>query len=474
MCDDLYKLEGTVMIPDNKKAEFNRYILQILDVCGIRKTERTELDGRVLTVVRRPTPDGQGIVSFDYSIFEKKKRKTATYNTNTCELVTPDRGYSEFGVVMNMIMVMQEAYSAEHCYFMYKDEPCPVDAYAVLIRSVLGIRLEFSNRAKLWDMLLYLKNTVEYQNVTSEIVWHAYSFDFCDFIAEQFLAVLDIDSEKLTVPDEPFKGEKADIKDAPKASLKYYVHQIMLEVIKNGEQESLDSFLRELLNADMQKRQELTGNSQYGLIAETSLYVLPSVIVHAYALAIQHNFWDVWKKLGITGYSEIITKKRTAGSAQYKEDKKELSFYKAIQRDYEDEFIEFWEDGDLYFSGNMKERLSDWKEHFKETRPEENFRMEPFLAQIIIDLDQDWGCRLADQEFITEFMEHREDDNYKRAILFYRELMDQDIRYFPELTRKQAIQWVLRNNRNPFEFTAMSAFQSLLINHRHRYEILGF
>lgn len=100
--------------------------------------------------------------------------------------------------------------------------------------------------------------------------------------------------------------------------------------------------------------------------------------------------------------------------------------------------------------------------------------MEPFLAQIVKELDQDWGCRLVDQEFITEFMEHREDDNYKRALLFYRELMDQDIRYFPELTRKQAIQWVLRNNRDPFEFTAMSAFQSLLINHRHRYEILGF
>ena len=76
MRDDLYRLEGTVMIPDNKKDEFNRYILQILDACGIRKTERIELDGRPITVVRRPEPDGQGIVSFDYSIFEKKKRKT--------------------------------------------------------------------------------------------------------------------------------------------------------------------------------------------------------------------------------------------------------------------------------------------------------------------------------------------------------------------------------------------------------------
>lgn len=328
MRDDLYRLEGTVMIPDNKKDEFNRYILQILDACGIRKTERIELDGRPITVVRRPEPDGQGIVSFDYSIFEKKKRKTAAYNTNTCELTAPDRGYAEFGVVMNMVMVMQEAYSAEHCYFMYEDGPCPVETYAVLIRSVLGIRLEFSNRAKLWDMLLYLKNTAEYQNVTSEMVWRAYSFDFCEFIAEQFIAAFDIDSEKLTVPEEPFKGEKADIKNAPKAKLEYYVYQIMLGAIENGEKESLEIFLRGLLDADMQKRQELTGDSQYGLIAETSLYVLPSVIVHAYALAIQHNFWDVWKKMGITGYSEVITKKRTTGEVQGKEDKNIFRFIK--------------------------------------------------------------------------------------------------------------------------------------------------
>ena len=474
MRDDLYKLEGIVRIPDNKKAEFNRYILQILDVCGIRKTERTELDGRTITVVRRPSPDGQVIVNFDYSIFEKKKRETAAYNTNTCELIVPDRGYAEFGVVMNMIMVMQEAYSAGHCYFMCKDGACPVEAYAVLIRSVLGVELEFSNRAKLWDMLLYLKNTERYQDITSEMVWRAYPFDFCDFIEEQFIAAFDIDSPKLTVPEEPFKGEKADIKDAPQAKLKYYVYQIMLEAIEKGEKESLDIFLRELLDADIQKRQELAESSQYGLIAETSLYVLPSVIVRAYALTLQHDFWDVWKKMGITGYSEITTKERTAGSVHDKEDKKYLSFYKAIQRDNEDEFIEFWEDGNLRFSDNMKERLADWKKHFRETRLEEDFRMEPFLAQIVIDLKQDWGCRLTDQEFITEFMEHREDDDYKRALLFYRELMDQDTRYFPELTRKQAIQWVLRNNRDRFEFTAMSAFQSLLINHRHRYEILGF
>lgn len=102
MRDDAYRLEGTVRIPEDIKDEFNEYILQILDKCGIRKTEKMELGGQTVTVVRQPMPDEQGIVRFDYSIFEKSRRETAEYNLNTCELKVPDRGYKEFAIVMNI------------------------------------------------------------------------------------------------------------------------------------------------------------------------------------------------------------------------------------------------------------------------------------------------------------------------------------------------------------------------------------
>lgn len=354
MSNDIYKLAGNMTIPEDKKAEFNRYVLRILDLCRIRKTENIELGEQTITVVRRPEPDEDGIVSFDYSIFEKKIRETSTYNMNTCELIVPDRGNGEFAVVMNVIMVMQESYSETPCYFMYKNEPCSVKAYAVLIKSMIGIRLKFTHRARMWDMLLYLKNTEEYQNITSKMVW------------------------------------------------------------------------------------------------------------------------DAWKNLDIKGYSEINTESSKIKAKLYLYDKFYLTYYKAIERGYEDECIEFWDNENLNLSDNMKECLSEWKEDFKKTKLEEDFDMEIYLARIVVDLKRDWNCRLVDKEFITEFMEHKEDVNYKRALLLYRKFMDQDTLYFPELTRKQAIQWVIRNNRNKFDFTAMSALQSLLINHKRRYEILGF
>lgn len=474
MSNDIYKLAGNMTIPEDKKAEFNRYALRILDLCGIRKTENIELGEQTITVVRRPEPDEDGIVSFDYSIFEKKIRETSTYNMNTCELIVPDRGNGEFAVVMNVIMVMQESYSETPCYFMYKNEPCSVKAYAVLIKSMIGIRLKFTHRARMWDMLLYLKNTEEYQNITSKMVWDAYSDIYCDLIPEQFIAAFDIDSEELDVPEEPFKGEMKDIKNASEWNLKYYAYQIMEKMIENEEKESLECFLRELLDSDLQKRRELAEDTKYGVIAEISLYVLPSIIVYGYAFATHQSFWDAWKNLDIKGYSEINTESSKIKAKLYLYDKFYLTYYKAIERDYEDECIEFWDNENLNLSDNMKECLSEWKEDFKKTKLEEDFDMEIFLARMVVDLKRDWNCRLVDKEFITEFMEHKEDVNYKRALLLYRKFMDQDTLYFPELTRKQAIQWVIRNNRNKFDYTAMSALQSLLINHKRRYEILGF
>lgn len=491
MRDDVYKLAGTVSIPEDKKAEFNRYILQILEKCGIRKTERIALGGQMITVVRHPIPDEGNIVHFDYSIFEKKKRKTSFYNMNTCELMARDRGYNEFGVVMNMIMVMQESYSEERCYFMCEDKPCSVETYALMIREVLGISLKFPRRSEMWDMLLFFKNTREYHSVTSEMIWNSFSSGFCNFIPEQFFAAFSVDSEVTKDLKKSFKGKDSGIEETPQEKILYYVYQNMIKCIEKNGREFLEDFLRKLLDADLQKRQKLTEDMKYGTIAAVSLYVLPPVIVLGYALAVQQDFWDVWKKLGIKGYSEIIAENNKEKIDTCKEDKRSFPFYKAIRRDYEDEFIEFWKDGSPCFSDDMKKCLSDWRSDFTEISLEESFDMEASLTQIVTELDQYCGCRLADQEFITEFLKHREDDNYKRALLLYKKFIDKNLQhfliqarlpvhaemsggYFWEWIKKKTIRRAIRNNRYQFELIAMSAFQSLLINHRRRYEILGF
>ena len=74
MNDNRYCLAGKVNIPAEKRNEMNRHVLEILDKCGIRKTVEMTVSGKKVTVTAPARPNADGVVLFDYSIFEKKRR----------------------------------------------------------------------------------------------------------------------------------------------------------------------------------------------------------------------------------------------------------------------------------------------------------------------------------------------------------------------------------------------------------------
>lgn len=82
--DDKYKIVGTISIPEEKREEFNRNVEKVLDVFGIRQTEKRMVGDREITVLKKPEADEDGIVRFNYSMFEKRVREGDSYNTKTC------------------------------------------------------------------------------------------------------------------------------------------------------------------------------------------------------------------------------------------------------------------------------------------------------------------------------------------------------------------------------------------------------
>lgn len=74
MEDNRYWLAGKVNIPEEKKPEFNAYVMEILRRFGMRKRKEIDVAGGKITILAEPTPDENGFVSFDYSIFEMKNR----------------------------------------------------------------------------------------------------------------------------------------------------------------------------------------------------------------------------------------------------------------------------------------------------------------------------------------------------------------------------------------------------------------
>lgn len=470
MNDNRYCLAGKVNIPAEKRNEMNRHVLEILDKCGIRKTVEMTVSGKKVTVTAPARPNADGVVLFDYSIFEKKRRKISKYDMNTCELYVEDPGYSEFGIVMNMIMVLQEAYTNGGCYFIKSGKLYDAKIYLLLIQSVLGEKITLPGRTRMWEVYLFFRNSEEYKNITYTDLIEDYSENYGRLDMEQFLAVFEVENKKLIIPDEGKISCRNKIKSANPCSRIEYAYRVF-EGIKETEKAVMKSFLAELLNADFAKRKELSARQdEMGIIAELSLYVLPMRLVFAYTQAADMDFWETWESMGAKGYSDIINE---VDSKEDESDFRKIPFYKAIQRKDEDEFLEFWDGSNLLLSQDMKDCIRYWAEQMNGIRVPSVISAENLLAKIIARLERS-RCRYVDETFVTEFMEHGNEANHQKALILLQRLLDKGQEYFPELTGEQAEEWIIKDSRDSFDYIEISALVSLLTNKKQRNIIFGF
>lgn len=475
--DNLYHLEGQVSIPDERKAEFNKNVLDILRACGIRKLKKVEIAGKCIIVIREPEENEEGIVAFDYSIFENQRRQISFYDMNSCKLHIAEQGYNEFGMAINLIMTMQEAYSAEQCYLMRKDQICDVYGYALLIERTIGIKLSFPNRENIWDMLLFFKSSPAHKAITYKEIWDKFPLGYGQINLEQFIGCLLSDDSSAHRPEKRFEGGKSDLKYANIMQRVYYAYELLCRLsVEKGDGE-ISCFLKTLLEENLAEREKLAEQEDdFGLLAEISLYELPVCIVVAFAWAIGEEFWTTWFSLEVSGYKEIYTQtEKKPDEAEAKEEGARI-LYKAFRRSNEDEFLEFWDEKELYLSEDMRECLKEWKETYAEIDIEEAeaIQAEEYLADILLEMADIWSCRYMEDKTVRECVEHGNELSYKKALLMLRKMLDRIIWHFPELTAGQVKEWILPRWIDRWERTRISAYGSLLGNHKKRLEILGF
>jgi hypothetical protein len=354
---------------------------------------------------------------------------------------------------------------------MADDQPNKLYGTTLLVQSLLGIRLHFPGRRRIWDMALFFHDMPDYKMDPQAIYKDCPDeYDINDCF--EYLAVMDLDETQIMEPDHPFRGSKDEIKTAGRYPLWYYSYEVFQKILRIDKKDELQGFLKELLDSDLDQRRNIAlREDAYGLIAELSLYLPCPRIVKAYAVAVGQSFWDAWESLNSNGYSEII---RLPVEDIPEQEMKTISYYDIIQRENEDEFLEFWEDKELHLSGEMKKCMQSWKKDFSEIEDTDYTPTEMLLEELITELHDTWNCRYVDYEFVKEFMGHAADETYRKALLLWKKIIRSGCEYFPELTEKQAVQWLLKSMKDEFDLTEMSAFQSLLINHKHRLEILGF
>ena len=479
-----YRMAGKVDIPEDKKQEFNEYVMKILDRCGIRKRKEVNLGEKSVTILEKPKPDQNGIVSFDYSIFEQKKRERSTYNTNTCELYSTDREVSEYGLVMHCILMLQECYSNGSCIFMEDKKPIGniYYYYMNILRAILNKKIYNGGRGKIWDLLLLLKNTTNADLPLSESdIFSMLGDGYVDGYVpwEDFQMKSTVAAYLMT---EPPTGAETSITDRVQIpgseywAQAEYLYKIMAGAYQQDEN-SLEHFLKKLLQMQFADRKVFSeAEDAYGIMAELSLYVPPAGFVSMFALLKKKAFWDVWDDL-ITGdyYRDGIYKKDRKKELPDKCDP--LVSYIAIFRKNADEFLEFW-DGEnqlmsVLLSAEMKEQIQIWKKLIDRQEDQPELPVESYLSAILADLETEWSCRYIDETFVEKILSNKSSPVWRKVLLVLRKMVDDGIELFPELDRKMAVFW-LQTYRTSFDKKAIAAYCSLMENDAARYQIFGF
>lgn len=473
MDESRYWLAGKVNVPEEEKPEFNAYVMEILSRFGMRKRKEVNIAGNKITILGKPVPDENGIVSFDYSIFEKKKRDISTYDTNTCELHSVDRGENEYGLAMNCILLLQECYSNGSCFFMEKKKPVDVYAYMCLLSTILNKKIYNNGREKIWDMLLLLRKTPGVDLPSGRDIFRfVFPFGFAQLEDFQFLSMLSVYDTKPPETDENSITDRMQIPKATYVSKRDYLYRIVAGEYQN-DKKKLEDYLEKLLPLSLPNRKRLAeAEDNLGIIAELSLYVPPTCIVNAFAVLEEKPFWDAWDELiAENAYTDIacINEKNEKLSEKWGR----VSFHKIIFREDEDEFLEFWDGENLMLSDEMKEHIRMWKKLIDEQEDHPDLQVKLYLGETLAYIEKEWSCRYIDEVFIEKILDHQDNPTWRRVLLVLRRIVDHGIELFPEMNRKMAVLW-LESSRMPFDATEIAAFCSLMENDAARQRIFGF
>ena len=470
MSEPKYWLVGKVSVPEEEKAELNSAVLEVLNLCGIRKKKEITLAGKPITVLERPSVDENGIVEFDYSIFEKKSRICSTYDTKSCTLETREQGYSEFGVTMNLIMVLIECYCEGSCYFMIDRELVRIRGYLVLISTLLQRKIKANSRGKLWDILRFMRKHPECNMPKLREILFNLPWDYADLDFQQLRAGLVIEDLEISSTEDVIT-ERGQITGASHKAKMDYLNKAM-SIEYSEDRAALFQYLKKLLELPMDQRKEVAAaDDNFGVIAELSLYMLPPCVVVAFSILDHADFWETWDALAIDGYRDAIDEPRE--NQEKDEPIQRLDFYKQIQREDQDEFLEFWDDENLNLSDSMKKRIQSWKELWESTQDDPVLDVESEMADLLTAMEHDWSCRYADAAFVELMIQNKDASEWRRSLRALRQIVDKGLKLFPELDRKTAIKWV-KTYLGQFDMIAMAAFCSLMANETQRNRIFGF
>ena len=473
MADTHYRLIGEPKIPEDKREEVNQAVLRILHYCGIRKENKVQAGTGEFTVVEKPVPDADGMITFDYSIYENRMYEPCTYDTKTCAINVKKCGLSEYGLVINMLYTLLESYGNGSCYFVADRHLSTVSAYMAMTSTVLGKKLINTARGNVFDVIHFTADHPDCDMVSSDQLLDDDIFDYTDVdqvqLCQSIISEIQSDSK---AKKKKICIEKSRIRQARIELRTNYMYQTLHELYQKNKEE-LWQYLKVLLDADLNTRKKMAEDeSAYGILAELSLYLYPAHFICEFAEITHQKFWDCWNRTGIHGYSDCMNDHDSITRCD-KTHYIHIPFSKAICRKNEDEWLEYWDGDENVLSDDMIACIDSWKQIFETTEDIPDMNVESRLSELLRSYNSNFFRVPLEKTFVDRIKENADDERWRRLLLTVCKVLFAGADQFLELD-SYLVFCLLDEYRDDTITDHTHALTSLICNDEQRTVIFGF
>ena len=241
---------GDRTIPENKREEFTRRVLTILNQGGMMDLEEVSMFGKKIWLMKPlQIQPGRESITFCYNYFENDIWETAGYRPGSCRFYTNKVGWRQFDLVCSAVYVLHEFYADS--FGMANRDDHVFDAREIIgwLNYLFGEHYTNSRATDLWriyqllpdyrkdDNLLPLLPDDASMDVLGTLIYLAATREYHEEDWKQLMAGPPHGPEEITHPDCIRIAENAmkDLKASDEASEAEKLEQLK-NVLKTGDQ----------------------------------------------------------------------------------------------------------------------------------------------------------------------------------------------------------------------------------------------
>lgn len=487
-------------IPEEKRDDFTKKMLKLLNYAGMMNFEVVNLFGIELGLIKEVELDEKGMASFHYNYFEDDVWEDAGYNSKTGKFFTNKVGIKEF---CNAVLA---AYTLYEYYDQTLGMPC-LDAemvgctgYTAWINHLFGNQYTMERRVKYFFNLMaqaVIENS-SYQATMFEDGLH----DICPRVKDAALDKCDIiDLTLIQMGTDEIDTFSENLSEIGEIGMYEYVKDIsackeaIIRYFDKTEPETTEERIWDLLELEIKGRKayENTTLDSVAEIAEYTLFLPARVIVYLTAECVDQDFWEVWEDIGEFVYSDENRKQyESAAEREYRKEVMDTpiepistaTFLSAYGTFYETDADRlYWWDGteeviisdelELWLQSLKKKYIEILKNTSKSTIRTDQF-MKNFM-KLLKEIDNKYHRIFAFSQMFYEFIDNSEQPEYQAAIELLKvlEVENEEVGKLPDNAERY---WSMLESEHVHNIGRLriKRYLSLLANKKLRKKYLDF